>query len=191
MARHAPAASGPADPPASRVVDPVDHGVFKGDPPPGLFGSSRGRRQTASPRHSARFTGMILERVSLSGAWRDTDSVSCSSSSASRPNAGPRGRRWRGRCAASRCSCPSGLVDQLQRTAAPCRRLSSGSPMPMSTMLEMGRPESVWAEEHLVQHLRRRQVPDLAADGGGAEGAAHPAAHLRGDADGVAVVVAA
>ena len=44
-------------------------------------------------------------------------------------------------------------------------------------------------EQHLVQHLRRRQVPDLAGDGGGAEGAPHPAPHLGGDAHGVAVVV--
>ncbi len=37
---HAPASpSGaePADLPASRVVNSVDHGVFKGDPPAGLF----------------------------------------------------------------------------------------------------------------------------------------------------------
>ena len=44
-------------------------------------------------------------------------------------------------------------------------------------------------EQHLVQHLRRGQVPDLAGDGGGTEGAPHSAPHLGGDAHGVAVVV--
>ena len=44
-------------------------------------------------------------------------------------------------------------------------------------------------EQHLVQQLRGAQVADLAGDGAGAEGAAHAAAHLRRDADGVAVVV--
>ena len=52
-----------------------------------------------------------------------------------------------------------------------------------------GQPGVLLGEDHLVQHFRRRQVPHLASDGGGAEGAAHPAAHLGGDADGVSVVV--
>ena len=56
-------------------------------------------------------------------------------------------------------------------------------------MLEIGAPGVQLGEEHLVQHLRRRQVPHLAGDGGGAEGAAHAAAHLGGDAHGVPVVI--
>ena len=44
-------------------------------------------------------------------------------------------------------------------------------------------------EQHLVQHLRRGQVPDLAGDGGGTEGAPHSAPHLGGDAQAVAVLV--
>ena len=44
-------------------------------------------------------------------------------------------------------------------------------------------------KQHLVQQLRWPQVPDLAGDGAGAKGAAHTAAHLRGDTHGVAVVV--
>ena len=45
-------------------------------------------------------------------------------------------------------------------------------------------------EDHLLQHFSRRQVPDLAPQGGGAEGAPHAASHLAGNADGVAVAVA-
>ena len=44
-------------------------------------------------------------------------------------------------------------------------------------------------EQHLIQHLRGSQVTDLSGDGAGAEGAAHAAAHLRGDAHGIAVVI--
>ena len=44
-------------------------------------------------------------------------------------------------------------------------------------------------KEHLIKKLRRLQPPDKAADGRRAELAAHRAADLRGDADGVAVVV--
>ena len=44
--------------------------------------------------------------------------------------------------------------------------------------------------EDLVEHFVGLQPPDQTADGGGAEGTAHGAAHLGGDADGVAVVVA-
>ena len=45
-------------------------------------------------------------------------------------------------------------------------------------------------KHHLIQDLRRLQPPHQAAQGGRAKGAAHPAAHLGGDADGVAVLVA-
>ena len=45
-------------------------------------------------------------------------------------------------------------------------------------------------KKHLVEHFRRRQPPHKPAFGRGAEGAAHRAADLRGDADGIAVVVA-
>ena len=44
-------------------------------------------------------------------------------------------------------------------------------------------------KDHLVQHLPRRQIPYLPREGGGAESAAHAAAHLGGDTDGVPVVV--
>ena len=44
-------------------------------------------------------------------------------------------------------------------------------------------------KQHLLQHLPRRQVPDLPPKGGGTEGAPHPAPHLAGDAHGVAVTV--
>src|SRR5699024_8349180 len=45
-------------------------------------------------------------------------------------------------------------------------------------------------EQHLIQDLRGPQIPDLPTQGGGAEGAAHAAAHLAGDTYRVAVVVA-
>ena len=44
-------------------------------------------------------------------------------------------------------------------------------------------------KQHLVQHLRRPQTAHQASQGGGAKGAAHGTAHLRGDADAVAIVV--
>ena len=45
-------------------------------------------------------------------------------------------------------------------------------------------------KEHLVQHFVGLQPPHQAAQGGRAEGAAHAAAHLRGNAHGVTVVIA-
>ena len=45
-------------------------------------------------------------------------------------------------------------------------------------------------KQHLVQHFIGFQPPHQSADGGSAEGAAHAAAHLRGDAHGVPVVIA-
>jgi len=45
-------------------------------------------------------------------------------------------------------------------------------------------------KQHLIQYLGGRQVTHLSGDGAGAEGAAHAAAHLRGDAHGIAVVIA-
>ena len=53
-----------------------------------------------------------------------------------------------------------------------------------------GRSGVLPGENYLIQQLPRRQVPDLARDGGRAEGAPHPASHLRGDAHGVPVAVA-
>ena len=45
-------------------------------------------------------------------------------------------------------------------------------------------------KEHLIQHFGRGQIADLSGNGGCAERAAHPAAHLGGDAYRVAVVIA-
>ena len=45
-------------------------------------------------------------------------------------------------------------------------------------------------KEYLIQHFGRRQVADLSGNGGCAECAAHPAAHLGGNAYRVAVVIA-
>ena len=53
-----------------------------------------------------------------------------------------------------------------------------------------GRPGILLGKDHLVQQLPRREIPDLAPHGGGAEGAAHCTAHLGGDADGVSVTIA-
>ena len=44
-------------------------------------------------------------------------------------------------------------------------------------------------KQHLIQHLRWSQIPHPPGNGGCAEGAAHAAPHLGGDAHGVAVVV--
>ena len=41
----------------------------------------------------------------------------------------------------------------------------------------------------LIQHLRGLQIPDQPSQGGGAECTSHPAAHLRGNTDAVAVPV--
>ena len=46
------------------------------------------------------------------------------------------------------------------------------------------------SKQHLIQHFKGLQLPHQAADGGGAEGTAHAAAHLGGNAHGIAVVIA-
>ena len=45
-------------------------------------------------------------------------------------------------------------------------------------------------KQHLVQHFRRRQVPDLPGNRGGTESTPHPAPHLGGDTYCIAVVIA-
>ena len=53
-----------------------------------------------------------------------------------------------------------------------------------------GGPAVYLGKQHLVDHLRGGQVPHLAGQGGGAEGAPHAAAHLAGDTHGVPVLIA-
>ena len=50
-------------------------------------------------------------------------------------------------------------------------------------------PQEAVGTQHLPQHFARGQVPHAALERAGAEGAAHPAPHLGGDAQGVSVVV--
>ena len=44
-------------------------------------------------------------------------------------------------------------------------------------------------KQHLIEHLTGRQIAHLTGNRGGTEGAAHAAAHLRGNTDRVAVTV--
>ena len=131
---------------------------------------------------------MILDRVSSSGAWRDTDSVNCNPYRASLSILSTRPQvdreMWR-----MPMFIPSGWFTRV-RNRITVSKLSRGSPMPMSTMLEMGAPAVYLGEQHLVDHLRGGQVPHLARQGGGAEGAPHAAAHLAGDTHGVPVLIA-
>ena len=83
---------------------------------------------------------MMRLRVALSGAWSETDSVSCklSSASASMPGTTPQveSEMWR-----MPMFIPSGwLMSSKKRSTF--FRLSIGSPMPIRTMLEISRPES-------------------------------------------------
>ena len=83
---------------------------------------------------------------------------------------------------------PVGAVDQLQKSqhiVHVVQRLADTHEYDVGdrqAAVQLGK-------QHLVQQLRWPQVPDLAGDGAGAEGAAHTAAHLGRDAYGVAVVV--
>ena len=85
---------------------------------------------------------MIWERVSLSGAWRDTDSVSCKFSSASASIWGTMPQVDRLICRMPMFS-PLGLLTSAKNFST-LSLLSSGSPIPISTMLEMARPLSNW-----------------------------------------------
>ena len=83
-------------------------------------------------------------RVALSGAWSETESVSCrfSSASASMPGTTPQveSEIWR-----IPMFSPSGWFTSCRKRST-FTRLSSGSPMPMRTMLEMSFPESSWVK---------------------------------------------
>ena len=87
---------------------------------------------------------MMRLRVSLSGAWSDTDSVSCNcfSASASIPGTTPQVDRLM--CRMPMFS-PWGLLTSSKKRST-LSMLSSGSPMPMSTMLDTGRPLSSWVK---------------------------------------------
>ena len=83
---------------------------------------------------------MMRLRVALSGAWSETDSVSCklSSASASIPGTTPQVESEMCRMP---MFIPSGwLMSSKKRSTF--FRLSIGSPMPIRTMLEISRPES-------------------------------------------------
>lgn len=54
----------------------------------------------------------------------------------------------------------------------------------------MGTPESSWVKSTWSSISAGSKAADEAAEGRGAEGAAHGAADLRGDADGIAVMIA-
>ena len=153
-----------------------------------VFAKYRWQAANSSSTSQARFTGMIRERVSLSGAWRDTDSVSCRSSSASRVDA-------RHHAAGGQADMPHadvqpvGMVHQLAESAARCPDCPAARRCPSARCWRSGSPESSWVNSTWSSISAGGQVPDLAGDGGGAEGAAHAAAHLGGDADGIAVVI--
>ena len=83
---------------------------------------------------------MIFERVSSSGACSDTESVSCISRSArsSKRSISPQveSEMWR-----MPMFAPSGLFTSSRKRMT-LSKLSSGSPMPMSTMFDIVFPES-------------------------------------------------
>ena len=83
---------------------------------------------------------MIRSRTSSLGAWRETDSVSCSFRFASSSIFGTRPQVLRLMCRME-MFMPSGLFTSSRKRIT-LSKLSSGSPMPISTMWEMGRPES-------------------------------------------------
>ena len=83
---------------------------------------------------------MIFERVSLSGAWRETDSVSCKPSSERRRMPGTSPQVEREMCRIPMFMLSGGFTSSRKRITA--SKLSSGSPMPISTMFEIVSPES-------------------------------------------------
>ena len=85
----------------------------------------------------------MLLRISLLGACSDTDRVSCSFFSASMSILGTRPQVDRLMLRMPMLT-PSGEVI-FSRKRITSSKLSSGSPMPMSTMWEMRSPMSFWA----------------------------------------------
>ena len=103
---------------------------------------------------------MIRLRVSLSGAWRDTDSVSCSSNSAKRRMPGMTPQVERLMCRIPMFS-PSGWFTN-SRNRSTLSRLSMGSPIPMRTILDTGTPLSDWVKitcSNISPGVRSRTFP--------------------------------
>ena len=83
---------------------------------------------------------------------------------------------------------PVGAVDQLQEAqhvVHVVQRLADAHEHDVGH----GQAAVQLGEKHLIQQLGGAQIPHLSGNGAGAEGAPHAAAHLRGDAHRVAVVV--
>ena len=107
-----------------------------------------------------RFTGMILDRVSSSGAWRDTDNVNCNPRWASLSILSVSPQVDREMCRMPMFS-PSGWLTRV-RNFITVSKLSSGSPMPMRTMLETGSPLSSWVNSTwaiISAGVRSRTLP--------------------------------
>ena len=151
-------------------------------------------RQAARQRvHAAsgRLTGMIWLRDSSSGAWSDTDSVSCNFRSASLSDLVDQP-------AGGKADVPHPDVQSLSgcspapETASRCRSCPVARRCPSERYCEIGSPDSIWVKMHLIQHLRRREPPHKPAHAWTRRTCtAHRAADLGGDADGVAVMIAA
>ena len=168
------------------VIDAVDHGVLKGDAPPGLaeivVAGGEELLHIVGPVHRHDFgAGLAVRRVKghregqLQPQLRQT------------PDAGDHAAGGKGDMAHADVHAVR-VVHQLQK---PQDIVQIVHGLSNTHQHDVGDLQSgiQLGEEHLVQHLRGRQVPDLAGDGGSAEGAAHAAPYLGGDTHGVAVMV--
>ena len=168
------------------VVDPVDHGVFKGYAPPGPteIPVAGGKQLLHIPgpvhRHDPG-PGLAVRRVE-GHRQRQLQILLRQGVDARHHAAG-------GQADMAHADVqPVGMVHQAQEPQNVFPVIQGLSNTHQHDIGDL--PAGIQlGEQHLVQHLPGGQVPDLSGHGAGAEGAAHAAAHLGGDAHGIAVMI--
>ena len=125
---------------------------------------SKYRRQVSSSFSTPTllFTGMILLRVSSSGAWRETDNVNCNPYWASLSICSTKPQVDREMCRIPMFS-PSGWFTRVKKRKT-VSKLSKGSPIPIKTMLETGTPLSIWVNStwsSISAGVRSRTFPAM------------------------------
>ena len=168
------------------VVDPVDHGVFKGYAPPGpaKIPVAGGKQLLHVPgpvhRHDPG-PGLAVRRVE--GHRQRQLQVLL------RQGVDPRHHAAGGQADMAHADVqPVGMVHQPQKAQHVVPVVQGLSNTHQHDIGDL--PAGIQlGKQHLIQHLRGPQIPHLAGDGAGTEGAAHATAHLRRNAHRVAMVV--
>ena len=170
-----------------RVVDIADHGIFKGDPSPGLFKVAAAgieellHRPAPVHGHDAA-ADLVHRRVQRHGErqlqvlpGQPVDLIDQpAGGKADVPHADVQ---------------PLGRIDELEEAAhivIIIQRLADAHEHDVRD----GQAGIQLRKQHLIQHFRRLEAADQSAARRGTEGAAHAAADLGGNADRIAVMVA-